>query len=168
MNWWFTSSRTSFDVALDVFLVVVFVVFGSGLAMAVAAAASRFAAFAVLIRPLLRGMRREIINLDLTNLSFLGGTLFQRLGWLVKWSNTATHWCKTPNNNLFLSTSFTPKNIHARFKQPYLHSVHTLIHVIRRTGNTLKGILSSTFRDSYQKKIRWFTHFDGFMVKLAR
>ena len=52
--------------------------------MAVAAAASRFAAFAVLIRPLLRGMRREIINLDLANLSFWGGRLFQQLGWLVK------------------------------------------------------------------------------------
>ena len=61
-----------FALALDVFLVVVFVVSGSGLAMA---EADLLHLSAVLIRPLLRGKRREIINFNLTNLSILVGTL---------------------------------------------------------------------------------------------
>ena len=83
---------------------------------------------------------------------------------LVQWSKTA-NMSKTSNNNLFFNSSLTPENIHVFIKQPYLHCVQTLsIHVIRRTGKTLKGILLTTFRDSYQKKIRWFTHFDGSIV----
>ena len=132
---------------------------------------SRFAASAppavlILIRPLLRGKRREIINFNLTNLSFSVDTfeVQRRYFSLVQWSKTA-NMSKTSNNNLFFNSSLTPENIHVFIKHPYLHCVQTLsIHVIRRTGKTLKGILLTTFRDSYQKKIRWFTHFDGSIV----
>ena len=132
---------------------------------------SRFAASAppavlILIRPLLRGKRREIINFNLTNLSFSVDTfeVQRRYFSLVQWSKTA-NMSKTSNNNLFFNSSLTPENIHVFIKHPYLHWVQTSDSIYtcysKNRQNVKRHIIDDIPRfiseeDSMVYSFRWF------------
>ena len=86
----------------------------------------------VLIRPLLRGKRREIINFNLTNLSF-GNAGLNLLKFNIDTPGSPGLFndlklqpdSKTSNNILFLSTSLIPKNINAYMELTYFHHSHS-------------------------------------------